>query len=168
MISTLTTLLLVLLFFFLGHITQAIKKYAKDISTKYINPPVTTDFAIMFLPIEGLYIEALNLGLFEEVQREYKITLVGPTTLTALLNALQMGFKTLTIQKKSSEVFKLLGAVKTEFKKFAETLEKTQKKVNDASNELDKLVGTRTRQIESKLKNIELIDSVEASKLLDE
>ena len=149
-------------------LVKSVKQYAKDIATKYINVPVTTDFAIMFLPIEGLYIEALNLGLFEEVQREYKIAIVGPTTLTALLNALQMGFKTLTIQKKSSEVFKLLGAVKTEFKKFAETLEKTQKKVNDASSELDKLVGTRTRQIESKLKNIELIDSVEASKLLDD
>ena len=122
----------------------------------------------MFLPVEGLYVETLNLGLFEELQSKYKVTIVGPTTLTALLNALQMGFKTLTIQKKSSEVFKLLGAVKTEFKKFAETLEKTQKKVNDASSELDKLVGTRTRQIESKLRNIEVIDSVDASKLLDD
>ncbi len=147
---------------------KAIKEYAKDISTKYINVPLTTEFAVMFLPVEGLYVETLNLGLFEELQSKYKVTIVGPTTLTALLNALQMGFKTLTIQKKSSEVFKLLGAVKTEFKKFAETLEKTQKKVNDASSELDKLVGTRTRQIESKLRNIEVIDSVEASKLLDD
>ena len=104
-----------------------IKKYASDISTKYIDVPNTTEFAIMFLPIEGLYIEALDLGLFEEIQREYKVNLAGPTTLTAILNALVMGFKTLVSQNKSSEVFKLIGAVKTEFGKFADVLEKTQK-----------------------------------------
>ncbi len=144
----------------------AIKKYAKDISDKYIDVPNTTDFAIMFLPIEGLYIEALDMGLFEELQREYRINIAGPTTLTAILNSLAMGFKTLTIQKKSSDVFKLLGAVKTEFEKFAETLEKTQRKVGEASDELDKLVGTRTRMIRSKLKNIEALDSQESSKML--
>ena len=147
---------------------QALKKYAKDVSTKYIEVPNTTDFAIIFLPFEGLYIEALNLGLFEEIQREYKVTLAGPTTLTAILNSLQMGFKTLAIQKKSSDVFKLLGAVKTEFSKFAETLQKAQKKVDEASNELDNLVGTRTRMIQSKLKTIEYLDSEESKDLIEQ
>ena len=147
---------------------QALKKYAKDVNTKYIDVPNTTDFAIIFLPFEGLYIEALNLGLFEEIQREYKVTLAGPTTLTALLNSLQMGFKTLAIQKKSSDVFKLLGAVKTEFSKFAETLQKAQKKVDEASNELDNLVGTRTRMIQSKLKTIEYLDNEESKDLIEQ
>ena len=145
----------------------AIRKYAKDVSTKYIDVPNTTDFAIIFLPIEGLYIEALNMGLFEEIQREFKVNLAGPTTLTAILNSLQMGFKTLAIQKKSSDVFKLLGAVKTEFNKFADTLQKAQKKVDDASNELDSLVGTRTRMIQSKLRNIEYLDEEESKELLE-
>ena len=145
----------------------AIRKYAKDINTKYIDVPNTTDFAIMFLPIEGLYIEALIMGLFEEIQREFKVNLAGPTTLTAILNSLQMGFKTLAIQKKSSDVFKLLGAVKTEFNKFADTLQKAQKKVDDASNELDSLVGTRTRMIQSKLRNIEYLDEEESKELLE-
>ena len=145
----------------------AIRKYAKDINTKYIDVPNTTDFAIMFLPIEGLYIEALNMGLFEEIQREFKVNLAGPTTLTAILNSLQMGFKTLAIQKKSSDVFKLLGAVKTEFNKFADTLQKAQKKVDDASNELDSLVGTRTRMIQSKLRSIEYLDEEESKELLE-
>ena len=146
---------------------QSIRKYAKDIKDKYIDVPNTTDFAIMFLPIEGLYIEALDMGLFEEIQRDFKVNLAGPTTLTAILNALQMGFKTLIIQKKSADVFKLLGAVKTEFSKFADVLQKTQKKVGEASDELDKLVGTRTRMIQSKLSSIENLDEEEASKLLD-
>ena len=121
----------------------------------------------MFLPIEGLYIEALDMGLFEEIQREYKVNIAGPTTLTAILNSLQMGFKTLIIQKKSADVFKLLGAVKTEFNKFAATLEKTQKKVGEASSELDKLVGTRTRMIRSKLNDIEGLDEQESTQLID-
>lgn len=146
---------------------NVMRKYAKDICDKYIDVPNTTDFAIMFLPIEGLYIEALNMGLFEEIQREFKVNLAGPTTLTAILNSLQMGFKTLIIQKKSADVFKLLGAVKTEFEKFAQTLEKTQKKVDEASDELDKLVGTRTRKIQSKLKHIENLDEIEAKDLLE-
>lgn len=146
---------------------QSIRKYAKDIKDKYIDVPNTTDFGIMFLPIEGLYIEALDMGLFEEIQRDFKVNLAGPTTLTAILNALQMGFKTLIIQKKSADVFKLLGAVKTEFSKFADVLQKTQKKVGEASDELDKLVGTRTRMIQSKLSSIENLDEEEASKLLD-
>lgn len=146
---------------------QSIKQYAKDIANKYIDVPNTTEFAIMFLPIEGLYIEALDLGLFEEIQRDYKVNLAGPTTLSAILNALQMGFKTLVIQKKSSEVFKLLGAVKTEFGKFADVLEKTQKKVGEASDELDKLVGTRTRMIRSKLNNIEGLDEQDSTQLIE-
>lgn len=145
---------------------SAIKTYAKDVNQKYIDVPNTTDFAIMFLPIEGLYVEVLNLGLFEEVQSKYHIIIAGPTTLTALLNALQMGFKTLAIQKKSADVFKLLSAVKTEFEKFASVLETTQRKVNDASNQLDQLVGTRTRQIQSKLKGLESLDEEESKEVL--
>ena len=145
---------------------SAIKKYAKDISDKYIDVPNTCDFAIMFLPVEGLYIEALNMNLFEEIQKEYKVNIAGPTTLTAILNSLQMGFKTLAIQKKSADVFKLLGAVKNEFEKFASVLEKTQKKVTEASDELDKLVGTRTRMIRSKLKSVEVLDETESQILL--
>ena len=147
---------------------SAIRKYAKDISDKYIDVPNTCDFAIMFLPVEGLYIEALNMNLFEEIQREFKVNIAGPTTLTAILNSLQMGFKTLAIQKKSADVFKLLGAVKGEFEKFASVLEKTQKKVTEASDELDKLVGTRTRMIRSKLRSVEVLDEGEAQVLLNE
>lgn len=144
-----------------------IRKYASDISSKYIDVPNTTDFAIMFLPLEGLYVEVLNLGLFEELKNKYNINIAGPTTFTAILNALQMGFKTLAIQKKSSDVFMLLGAVKTEFAKFADVLSKAQKKVNEASKELDTLVGTRTRMIESKLKGIEKIDEELSSSILE-
>lgn len=142
-------------------------KYAKDVSEKYIDAPNTTDFAIIFLPLEGLYLEALQMGLFEEIQQKYKVNLTGPTTLSAFITSLQVGFKSLLIQKRSADVFKLLGAVKTEFAKFADTLEKTQRKVNDASDELDKLVGTRTRLINSKLKTIDALDEG-ATKLLIE
>lgn len=144
-----------------------IRKYASDISSKYIDVPNTTDFAIMFLPLEGLYVEVLNLGLFEELREKYHVNIAGPTTFTAILNALQMGFKTLAIERKSSDVFKLLGAVKTEFSKFAGVLEKAQKKVSEASKELDTLVGTRTRMIESKLKSIEKIDEELSSSILE-
>lgn len=144
-----------------------IRKYASDISSKYIDVPNTTDFAIMFLPLEGLYVEVLNLGLFNELKNKYNVNIAGPTTFTAILNALQMGFKTLAIQKKSSDVFMLLGAVKTEFAKFADVLSKAQKKVNEASKELDTLVGTRTRMIESKLKGIEKIDEELSSSILE-
>ena len=143
-----------------------IKTFAKDIANKYIDVPNTTDFAIMFLPIEGLYIEVLEMGLFEEIQREYKINIVGPSTLSALLNALQMGFKSYVIQKRSAEVFKLLSAVKTEFNTFADVLANAQKKINLANDELDKLVGTRTRMIQSKLKSITAIDEAQAEQLL--
>lgn len=145
-----------------------LKTFAKQISDKYIDITKTTDFGIMFLPIEGLYIEALELGLFDEIQREYKITLAGPTTLTAILNSLQMGFKTLAIQQKSADVFKLLEAIKAEFNRFAQTLEKTQKKIGEAGSELDALVGTRTKKIQSKLKNITEISYDDARLILDE
>ena len=140
-------------------------KYAKDVSEKYIDVPNTTDFAIIFLPLESLYLEALNMGLFEEIQSKYRVNLTGPTTFTAFINSLNMGFRSLMIQKKSADVFKHLGAVKTEFNKFAEALEKTQKKVDDASKELETLVGTRTRIMNSKLRSIDALDE-ETTKLI--
>lgn len=147
---------------------SSLLKYAKDVSDKYIDVPNTTDFAVIFLPLEGLFLEALNGNLFEEIQTKYKVNLTGPTTFTAFINSLNMGFKTLMIQKKSSEVFKILGAVKTEFGKFASALESTQKKVNLAANELDTLVGTRTRMMNSKLKSIDALDEVAAKDLLED
>ena len=132
-----------------------VKGFAKDVQTKYIDPPHTTDFAILFVPVEGLYAELERAGMVETLQREYKVTLAGPTTMSALLNSLQMGFRTLAIQKRSSEVWKILGAVKGEFDKFATVLEATQNRLNQANAELDKLVGTRTRQIQRTLKNVE-------------
>ncbi len=143
-------------------------KYAKDVSEKYIDVPNTTDFAVIFLPLEGLYLEALNMGLFEEIQSKYKVNLTGPTTFTAFINSLNMGFRSLMIQKKSADVFRLLGAVKTEFSKFAEALEKTQTKFKAASDELDTLVGTRTRMMNSKLKSIEALDDETSKILLEE
>ena len=145
---------------------STLKQFAKKIHDKYIDPPHTTDCAIMFLPIEGLYAQALNLGLFDELQREYKITVAGPSTLSALLNALQMGFKSLAIQKRSSQVFELLGAVKTEFGRFSEVLAKAQKKFDEASEELEKLVGTRTRMINSKLREITALDDLSTGLIL--
>lgn len=142
-------------------------KYAKDVSEKYIDVPNTTDFAVIFLPLEGLYLEALNMGLFEEIQQKFKVNLTGPTTFTAFINSLNMGFKSLMIQKKSADVFNLLGAVKTEFNKFADALDKTQKKVNAAADELDNLVGTRTRMMKSKLKNVDALDEVSAKALIE-
>ena len=134
-----------------------VKSFAKDVQTKYIDPPNTTDFAILFIPVEGLYAELVRAGMVEVLQREHKVTLAGPTTMSALLNSLQMGFRTLAIQKRSSEVWKVLGAVKSEFDKFATVLEATQNRLNQANAELDKLVGTRTRQIQRTLKNVETL-----------
>ena len=134
-----------------------VKSFAKDVQTKYIDPPNTTDFAILFIPVEGLYAELVRAGMVEILQREHKVTLAGPTTMSALLNSLQMGFRTLAIQKRSSEVWKVLGAVKSEFDKFATVLEATQNRLNQANAELDKLVGTRTRQIQRTLKNVETL-----------
>ena len=147
-------------------IETAIKKSAKDIHEKYIYPPNTTDFGIMFLPVEGLYAEVVrNTALFETLQNEYKILVAGPTTLSALLTSLQMGFKTVAIEKRASEVWNVLGAVKTEFVKFSEVLDKAQKKINQASNDMDKLVGARTKKIMVQLNKIEQVDDVV---LLDE
>ena len=133
-----------------------IRKSAKDIRDKYIDPPNTTEFGILFLPTEGLYAEVIKRQqLVEDLQRNYKINITGPTTLIALLNSLQMGFKTLAIERHSSEVWKVLGAVKTEFSKFETVLNAAQSKLNQASSEIDKLVGTRTRQINRKLESVE-------------
>lgn len=140
---------------------KRIKDSAKDIRDKYLDPPNTTDFAIMFLPFEGLFAEVLNnTGLFETVQRDFKITITGPTTLSALLNSLQMGFRTLAIEKRSSEVWEILGAVKTEFGKFGEVLRKTRKKLEEATNTIDD-AGARTRVIERKLKDVQVFPAVE-------
>lgn len=132
-----------------------IKNEAKDIRDKYIDPPNTTEFAIMFLPFEGLYSEVVNRGLVEILQRDYKVNIAGPSTMAALLNSLQMGFKTLAVQKRSAEVWEVLGGVKQEFDKFNDVLVMTQQRLDQANKELDKLVGVRTRQIQRKLKNIQ-------------
>ena len=145
-----------------------LRTYAKDIATKYISVPDTTDFAIMFLPIEGLYIEAIEGGLFEEFQRDFKVNIVGPSTLAALLNALRSGFNSLAIQKRSNEVFKLLEAVKSEFESFAKVLSSAQTRADQLSDELEKLVGTRTRQMQRKLKDISVISLDEAKQIIDE
>ena len=138
------------------NLVAAIKKSAKDIRDKYLDPPHTTDFGIMFLPVEGLYAEVVRQeDLLVTLQRDYKVIVTGPTTLAAMLNSLQMGFKTLAIQKRSSEVWNVLAAVKGEFAKFGGVLEKARKKLNEADRELDSLVGTRTRMMMSKLKKIE-------------
>lgn len=148
-------------------IIKRIKLEAKSISEKYIKPPHTTDFAIMFLPIEGLYAEVLRTpGLAEQLQREYRITIAGPTNIMALLNSLQMGFRTLAIEKRSSEVWKILGAVKTEFGKFGEVLEKTQKKLQEASNVID-TANIRTRAIERKLRDVEELPTAETKLIID-
>lgn len=140
-----------------------IKKSAKDIRDKYIDPPNTTEFGILFLPTEGLYAEVIKRQqLVEDLQRDFKINITGPTTLIALLNSLQMGFKTLAIERHSSEVWKVLGAVKTEFSKFETVLNAAQSKLNQASSEIDKLVGTRTRQINRKLESVEKLSHDQA------
>lgn len=140
---------------------------AKDIREKYIDPPHTTDFGILFLPFEGLYAEAVNRGFIEELQRTYRINVTGPSTMAAFLNSLQMGFRTLAIQKRSGEVWQVLGAVKTEFESFGTILEKSQDKLRQVNDELDKLIGTRTRAINRKLKDVEKLDSADSVKLLE-
>lgn len=143
-----------------------IKNEARSIREKYIDPPNTTDFAIMFLPVEGLFAEVLRKpGLWETIQREYRVVIAGPTTLTAVLNSLQLGFQTLAIQKRSSEVWQLLGAVKTEFGKFGDVLDKTQKKLQEASNTIDQ-AATRTRAIERKLRQVQELPAAESSQIL--
>jgi DNA recombination protein RmuC len=134
-----------------------IERFASDIEAKYIEVPYTTNFAVLFLPIEGLYAEVIRRGLIEKLQTKYKVVLAGPTTMSALLNSLQIGFKTLAIQKKSQEVWQVLSNARNEFDKFADVLAKTQEKIQSAGNELDKLIGTRTRMIQSKLRNLDSI-----------
>jgi len=132
---------------------------AKNLSDKYVAPPTTTDFGILFLATEGLYAEAMRrVGLAEFIQREYRIVLAGPSTLAALLNSFQMGFRTLAIQQRSSEVWELLGAVKAEFGKYADVLAKLKKKLTEAQNTIDK-AETRTRAIHRKLRDVESADS---------
>jgi DNA recombination protein RmuC len=147
---------------------KKIELFAKSISEKYIDPPHTTDFGIMFLPIESLYAEVLrHPGLFEKLQRTYKITVTGPTTLSALLNSLQMGFRTLAVQKRSSEVWDILKAVKFEFKQFSGVLAKAHKQINTASGTLDTLRTTRINGIERKLKDVETYSAVESKEILN-
>lgn len=138
-------------------LSAVIKKCAKDIRDKYVSPPYTTNFGIMFLPFEGLYAEVVNSGLLETLRRDYNVTVTGPSTMAAMLNSLQMGFQTLAIQKKSSQVWEILGSVKTEFQTFAKVLEETQKHIKKVDDDLEKLVGVRTRQINRKLSSIEAI-----------
>ena len=146
---------------------NGIKKNAKDIKEKYIDPPNTTEYGIMFLPYESLFGEVLRVpGLFEQLQKDYKITITGPTTLSALLNSLQMGFRTLAIEKRSSEVWDLLGAVKTEFGQFGAILEKTKKKLDEASNVIDS-AGVRTRAIERKLRQVQELPAADTKLILD-
>lgn len=145
---------------------NTIRQMAKDIKNKYINPPKTTNFAVMFLPIEGLYAEVAKLGLIEELQQTYNVTIAGPTTMSALLNSFQMGFRTLAIQKKSGEVWRILGAVKTEFAKYNELVAKIQTKLESTSRDFDTLVGTRSRMLESKLKTVEGLSGEDSARAL--
>ena len=138
------------------NLVAVIKKCAGDIRSKYVSPPHTTNFGIMFLPFEGLYAEAVNLGLVETLQRDYSVSITGPSTMAAMLNSLQMGFRTLAIQKRSNEVWEILGSVKKEFGNFSEALEKTQKHIRQVDDDLEKLIGTRTRQINRSLSKVEL------------
>ena len=140
------------------NLLRTIKNEAKDIHDKYISPPNTTEFAIMFLPFEGLYAEVVNRGMVEVLQREYKVNVAGPSTMGALLNSLQLGFKTLAVQKRSAEVWQILNDVKREFDTFADVLEKTQARLNQANTELDKLVGVRTRKIQSQLSKVQKLE----------
>jgi DNA recombination protein RmuC len=152
----------------LSSLEKELKRCAKDISEKYINPPNTTDFAIMFLPFEGLYAEVVkNSNLVEDIQRKYRVSVTGPSTLAAFLNCIQMGFRSLAIKQRTTEVWNVLSAVKTEFRKFGETLDKARKKLHDAGEEIDELVGKRTRKIESKLKDVESLPETQAKALLD-
>jgi len=143
-----------------------IRNCAKDIHNKYVAPPQTTDFAIMFLPFEGLYAEVVRRGLVEKLQADFKVNIAGPTTMAALLNSLQMGFRTLAIEKHSSQVWDILSAVKTEFSKFESVLLQTQQRINQANTELDKLVGTRTRSINRKLKDVSALGEKDSGTIL--
>ena len=146
-----------------------IKKMAKDISEKYLAPPATTDFGIMFLPFEGIYAEVVRRSaLLEDLQRTYKVVVTGPTTLAAILNSLQMGFRTLAIQKHSGEVWTILGAVKKEFEKMGGMLEKAQRNLQTASGQIEEVLGTRTRAIQRRLKDVDTLSDREARAILPE
>ncbi len=145
-----------------------VKRMAKDIRDKYIEPPYTTDFAILFLPFESIYAEVIRrTALIETLQKDFKIVVTGPTTLGAILNSLQMGFRTLAIQKRTSEVWSVLGAVKTEFGKFGGMLEKVQKNLQSAGDQLEEVMGKRTRAIERKLRQVEALPTEESRKMLE-
>lgn len=149
-------------------LVQEIKKCAKSIHDKYIVPPFSTDFAIMFLPFEGLYAEVVNMQLVEQLQRDYHVNITGPSTMAAMLNSLQMGFRTLAIQKKSGEVWKILEAAKAEFNNFATVLDSARKRLRQADDDLEKLIGTRTRAINRKLKDVTSIEKTsDTENLLD-
>ena len=148
---------------------QTIKKMARDISEKYLAPPATTDFGILFLPFEGIYAEVVRRSaLLEELQRTYRVVVTGPTTLAAILNSLQMGFRTLAIQRHSSEVWTILGAVKKEFEKVGGMLQKAQKNLRTASGQLDEVLGTRTRAIQRRLRDVDTLSASEARAILPE
>lgn len=148
-------------------LTADLKNFAKEIQEKYIDPPNTTEFALMYLPIEGLYAEVLRFsGLFETLQREYRVVPVGPTTLAAILNSLQMGFRTLAIEKRSSEVWKLLGAVKTQFGKFGDLLDKTRKKLDEAGQSIEDATR-KSRHIEGRLNQVQQLPTEDATHLLE-
>lgn len=149
-------------------LTATIEKFAKDISEKYVEAPHTTDFGVMFLPIESLYAEVLrHPGVFETLQRKYRITVTGPTTMSALLNSLQMGFRTLAVTKRSSEVWKILEAVKTEFGKFSDQLDKVDKQLSTAKKSLEDLRSTRTNVMQRRLKDVGTLDARESESLLE-
>ena len=149
-------------------LTATLEKFAKDISEKYVEAPHTTDFGVMFLPIESLYAEVLrHPGVFETLQRKHRITVTGPTTMSALLNSLQMGFRTLAVTKRSSEVWKILEAVKTEFGKFSNQLEKVDKQLSTAKKSLEDLRSTRTNVMERRLRDVGTLDTRESESLLD-
>ncbi len=153
----------------LKELENNIKTFAKDIKDKYIDPPHTTDFAIMFLPTEGLYAEVIkNTNLIEELQVKLKVIVTGPTTLSAFLNSLQLGFKTLAVEKRATEVWNILGAVKTEFNKFGTILKQAKEKIDKASEEIETLVGTRTRVIQSKLRQVESLPEQISIQILDQ
>ena len=144
-----------------------LRSEAKDIREKYVEPPYTTTFGILFLPFEGLYAEVVNADLLEVLQRDYQVNIAGPSTMAALLNSLQMGFKTLAIQKRSGEVWQLLGAVKTEFDKFGQGLSKMQQRLRQTDEELDNLIGVRSRAISRKLRSVQSLDDASAAALLE-
>lgn len=145
-----------------------VRMEAKDIRDKYLCPPHTTEFAILFLPFEGLYAEVVNRGMVELLQREYRVNIAGPSTMAALLGSLQMSFRTIAIQRRSGEVWNILGAVKTEFDKFADALAMTQTRLEQASSELDRLVGVRTRQMQRKLRNVSSLPQEQSAALFPE